>query len=84
MTDGGAAVFGLSSAHRYCLNVLLGGAVPVGAPASGGSGAGLLAFDGLLGMLVWYFLPTSAFSAPALAELVDWLPSARKQAGPLS
>jgi hypothetical protein len=56
----------------------------VGAPASGGSGAGLLAFDGLLGMLVWYFLPTSAFSAPALAELVDWLPSARKQAGPLS
>ena len=79
MTDGGAAVYGLSSAHRYCPNVLLGGAVPVCAPASGGSGAGLLAFDGLLGTLAWPFLLATALPAPALVELVAWLPSACTQ-----
>ena len=43
-------MLGLSSAHRYCPKVLLGGAVPVWAAVSG-SGASFLAFEGLLGTL---------------------------------
>ena len=50
MTDGGAAVLGLSSAQRYCPKLLFGGAVPA-LTAMSGSAAGLLAFDGLLGVL---------------------------------
>ena len=50
MAEGGAAVLGLSSAHRYCPKLLLGGAVPVLAAVSG-SEATFLAFEGLLGML---------------------------------
>lgn len=42
-------MLGLSSAHKYCPNVLLGGAVPVLAAVSD-SEASFLAFEGLLGM----------------------------------
>ena len=51
MAEGGAAVLGLSSAHRYCPKVLLGGAVPVFAAVSSSGACCFLAFEGLLGML---------------------------------
>ncbi len=44
-------MLGLSSAHRYCPKVLLGGAVPVLAAASASGACCFLAFEGLLGML---------------------------------
>ena len=67
MTDGGAAVLGLSSAQRYCPKLLFGGAVPALAAMSG-SAAGLLAFEGLLGvlrMLSSFLIPDWGLSLPA-------------------
>lgn len=64
MAEGGAAVLGLSSAHRYCPKLLLGGAVPVLAAVSG-SIATFLALEGLLGML--YVVSVSVLLAVRLS-----------------